>query len=147
MKIVRQCLYVHRSAVHTLPDEWHSLVAHMMQKIPGEYVDFAIVKVGTKTEAVSFIKSPDWDSANEPSVGDGVVVYPNGEILFTNAKGQIYHHKWAFVDPDYQGFNVEESKKRSEMWQSILPRTREVKSRIGYRKYWDALLEQYNIPR
>ena len=50
-----------------------------------------------------------------------------------------------FVDNNYSGFNVEESKQWSKVWQSILPNTKEIKSKIGYKKYWLEILEQYNL--
>ena len=45
----------------------------------------------------------------------------------------IYHHKWLFVDDDYKGFNVEESKRRLAAW-LVLPDVN--KSRIGRRNSW-----------
>jgi hypothetical protein len=45
----------------------------------------------------------------------------------------IYHHKWLFVADDYDGFDVEESKARSDAWLA-LPEVD--KSRIGRACYW-----------
>ena len=45
----------------------------------------------------------------------------------------IYHHKWLFVADDYDGFDVEESKSRSDAWLA-LPQVD--KSRIGRACYW-----------
>ena len=46
----------------------------------------------------------------------------------------IYHHKWLFVDDDYRGFNVEESKVRSQHWIGLGDVDR---SRIGRESYWN----------
>jgi hypothetical protein len=45
----------------------------------------------------------------------------------------IYHHKWLFVDDDYDGFNLEVSRRRSETWTQIPDIDN---SRIGRRSYW-----------
>lgn len=50
-----------------------------------------------------------------------------------------------FVDDDYTGFDIEESKRWSEQWQQALPKDRIVKSRIGYKKYWNEYLEEYDL--
>lgn len=47
----------------------------------------------------------------------------------------IYHHKWLFVDDNYPGFDVEESKERSAAWMA-LPDVD--KSLIGRASYWNA---------
>jgi hypothetical protein len=52
----------------------------------------------------------------------------------------IYHHKWLFVDDDYRGFNVEESKARSQLWISLGDVDR---SRIGRQSYW----QEQVVPR
>ena len=50
-----------------------------------------------------------------------------------------------FVDARYKGFDIEKSKKWSEKWQSVIPNDRKIKSRIGYKKYWDEYLKEYNL--
>ncbi len=52
----------------------------------------------------------------------------------------IYHHKWLFVPDDYTGFNVAESKARSEQWIALSGVDR---SRIGRLSFW----EQNVVPR
>lgn len=51
---------------------------------------------------------------------------------------QIYHHKWTFVSSDYNGFSVEQSKLRSEAWESKLKGVN--KAKIGYKDYWKQCL-------
>lgn len=108
--------------------------------------DVCVLKVDLKNNKVTFIQSKDWDTAREPEVGDAYSVdLVKKEIKFIKAKGQIYHHKWSFVAEDYAGFDIEKNKKWSEEWQEKLPKTREVKSRIGYKKYWEEYLEEYGL--
>lgn len=117
-----------------------------------DFMEVEIVKVDVKNNKVSFIKSPDWDIAREPLVGDAYMIDLNENaplrkrtVKITKSKGQIYHHKWMFVADDYQGFDIEESKKWSEKWQSVIPAERGIKSRIGYKKYWDEYLKKYGL--
>ena len=69
----------------------------------------------------------------------------NIEFKIIKSKGQIYHHKWMFVSDDYNAFNIEESKAWSEKWTNVLPNDRAIKSRIGYKKYWQEILKEYNL--
>jgi hypothetical protein len=77
----------------------------------------------------------DFDTAPEPTIGTIIAVKTDGSCRRTAAPSDpfIYHHKWLFVDDDYDGFDVEESKRRSVAWLA-LPDVD--KSRIGRRSYW-----------
>ena len=106
---------------------------------------YEVLKV--ENDSVSFIESEDWNTSREPVVGDSYKVSLDGSIKITNKKNnpQIYHHKWMFVEDNYSGFNVQESKAWSDRWTAVLPSTREIKSRIGYKNYWENILTEYNL--
>jgi hypothetical protein len=104
---------------------------------------FQVVRYDASTGDVAFIQSPDFDTADEPLVGDMYVVY--GEDLtrsripeatfrpYSDRHPQIYHHKWMFVTDDYDGFDVAASKRRSEAIEQL-----DIdKSRIGWKHIWD----------
>lgn len=95
-----------------------------------------IVKYDESNGNISFISSPDFNDVDEPTVGNSYLIKINGEVKFTKQKDnfQIYHHKWLFVKDDYEGFNVEDSKKRSEYWLTISDKIN--MSKIGYSDYW-----------
>lgn len=142
-KTMRNNLYIHKSIIDQLPQDVKQLVYNAMKYIN---IDYDIIKINNTSQAVTFISSLDWDTAHEPTVGDSVTVYNNGEIKQTRASTNnplIYHHKWQFVADDYKGFDVEESKRRSELWMNH-PKILELKaapgenfnSRIGRRQYW-----------
>ena len=57
---------------------------------------------------------------------------------------QIYHNKWQFVKPTYTGFDIEQAKERTKEWNSI-PGINQVKSKIGYRKFWNQLLQDNGV--
>lgn len=147
MKKVMRCLYVHKTAFEQLPMEAQALVFLNQSKAnESAFKNYTIIKVDMKTEAVSFIMSDDWDTANEPSVGNSMCCKADGTVKLSMAKGQIYHHKWEFVAYDYKGFNVEESKTRSYLWKKTIAMDKGMYCKIGYRKYWNILLEEYNLP-
>ena len=58
----------------------------------------------------------------------------------TPSDSYIYHHNWLFVADDYQGFDVELSKARSQQWIALGNVDR---SRIGRKSYW----EEHIVPR
>lgn len=145
MKKMGYTYYVHRSAVSDLPLEGQQAVEKTIRLLPQNF-DYAVIKYDAKTGNVSYVCSPDWDTAHEPLVGDSLCfVGATGAVKLIKSKGQIYHHKWQFVQADYVGFDVEASKERSRQWEEVVPATRAVKSRIGYQKYWAELLEQYGL--
>jgi hypothetical protein len=145
-KIFGNVIYIHKSAINCLPTRERELV-EVTSKVTS--LNYDIVKVDLNNSAVSFIVSPDWDSAREPRVGDvcrvqllgGKSSYRADFYLGRETNPQIYHHKWMFVDDDYEGFDVEEAKRWSERWENsglVLP---EDKSRIGYQDYWEDLIK------
>ena len=97
---------------------------------------------------VTFIQSSNFLTAPEPLVE---ICYRYKENEWNKPPKirkdfkRVYHHKWMFVADDYQGFDIEESKKWSEKWQSVIPAERGIKSRIGYKKYWDEYLKEYGL--
>lgn len=104
---------------------------------PDHESGYNAIKFDTKSNAVTFQWSPDFDDADEPTVGLSVKVSPDGTISTTPMKDdpQIWHHKWMWVADDYPGFDVEASKRRSLQW---LPHVKKGESsRIGTKSYWD----------
>lgn len=141
MKKISGVVYIHKSATNQLTSELLSLVNQAEKMLVKNY---DIIKVDSKNKKVSFIQSPDWDTAREPLVGDAYNVDITTEkIKIIKSKGQIYHHKWMFVNEDYQGFDVEESKRWSDTWTKVIPK--ELKTKIGYKKNWDKILKEYGL--
>lgn len=160
MKKVGNAMYVHRSNVIELaehmPSRDYDALLRLLMKANKRY-RFEIVKY--EKGNVSLIDSPDWNTENEPTVGDsyrwkaGAYFDSKGDLMppvirrHNPENPQIYHSKWMFVGPNYKGFDVDKARIRSALWQSVLPHTKDVKSRIGYRRYWNAILERYDLPR
>lgn len=147
MKKVGSAMYVHKSNLEELKSNLSKEEANRIQNIIDNFSNnFAIVKYDRGK--LSLIESDNWDSANEPDVGDSYC-FMVGEKSSTNFKtikksGKIYHNKWMFVDKSYTGFDIEEAKKRTKEWNSI-PDIKEHKSRIGNKTYWIELLNKNGI--
>lgn len=122
-------IYIHKDYETVLPQD----KLEKAKVLIGDY-DYQIVKYDEKNDKFTFIKSPDFNSAEEPTIESYVIAYPDGKTVEKTNRRQIYHHKWLFVDDNYSGFNVEDSKNRSRNWLSI-PNINF--SKIGNKSYWE----------
>lgn len=131
-KQVGNTIYLHKSVEDKLPME---LLNKGKNKLPHNFV-YDIIKYDEKNGNLTFISSPDWDSSDEPIVGNAFLIRGDGSTRYIKQKSspQIYHHKWLFVNDDYSGFNVDDSKNRSIEWLKI-PNIEF--NKIGYKNYWD----------
>jgi len=144
-KRIGKYTYIHKSALLELSSVEYFFLMKAYEYLD-DYKDFdyQIAKFSMDEGRVTFIQSQDWDTAREPIVGDRILVDENNQVKFSLSNNkQIYHHKWMFVKDDYDGFDVEESKKWSEKWQNhpyvlrMLEEDKSFKSRIGYKDFWD----------
>ncbi|MCQ2316332.1 MAG: DNA cytosine methyltransferase [Bacteroidales bacterium] len=68
-----------------------------------------------------FDESPDFDTAREPIPGRQVTVDLNkGSITRDRYSSDIWHHKWLWVENDYQGFDVDEAWNWSKTYLSTI---------------------------
>jgi hypothetical protein len=131
-KQVGNTIYLHKSVEDRLPS---NILMGALESLPVDF-NYDIVKYDENNGNVTFVSSPDWDTSEEPIVGDAILIRDDGSTRYMKQKEspQIYHHKWLFVNDDYSGFNTEESKERSSNWLK-LPDIEF--NKIGYKKYWD----------
>lgn len=142
-------IYIHKSNLEELKEIIEEniflRIMEASKNLPDSF-NFEIIKYNKKDNKVSFIDSSDWNTAREPLVGDSYVTFIDDfNFKLIKSKGQIYHHKWMFVSNDYNGFDIEESKNWSKVWTDVIPNEKSIKSRIGYKKYWDEILKEYNL--
>ena len=136
-KEIGGAVYVHK--------QYESLLPESVQKaklfLPPEF-SYTVVKFQMSEQTVSFIQSTDFDSADEPTVGDLYTIKADGSASFRRQLNDpwIYHHKWLFVTDDYKGFDVEASKTRSRQWLRLPDIDF---TRIGKKSFW----QQYVLPR
>lgn len=130
-------LYVHKNYVDQTPIPQDALQA-ALARLPEGY-DFTAIKYNKQDGSFSFIQSPDFDTADEPTVGVSLKVAADGSVKRTNPPSDpwIWHNKWMWVGDDYPGFDVEQAKQRSKHWKDIIGVDKAVSSRIGKKSYWD----------
>lgn len=130
-KEIGGAVYVHRIYEGLLPEP----VKIASKYLPTDF-DYTVVKFVEKESCVSFVVCPDFDSAEEPVVGEILRIDSNGSHRRFRQQVDpfIYHHKWLFVMGDYHGFDVEKSKSRSISWLGL--EGLDMK-RIGRKSYWD----------
>jgi hypothetical protein len=135
-KHVGGCIYIHKDYVG---DVWGDIDFDIGQ-LPVTF-EYTIIKIDKATCALTFIVCEDFDSADEPTVGESVMVYPSGGVKVIKQPEDpfIYHHKWMMVDRGYEGFDYEASRKRSDAIDSLLSLNL---SRIGRKSYWDHILAE-----
>ena len=129
-KEIGGAVYVHKQYETLLPEA----VQKAKSFLPPEF-SYTVFKFKLSNETVSFIQSTDFDSADEPIVGDLYTVKVDGSASFRCQLSDpwIYHHKWLFVADDYKGFDAEASKTRSGQWLALDDIDF---SRIGKRSFW-----------
>ena len=144
-------LYVHKDYVEGhpgIPADIHAAATAALKKNHPEFkpnFKHTIVKYNKKSKNISFLYSPDWDTAHEPHIKDSVLVKPDGTSKYSAPKKdpQIYHKKHEFVGADYKGFDIERSKKRQVQYSAAVEKVKKlnndpkVSSKIGYKSYWD----------
>lgn len=144
-KEIGGAVYIHRSYANVLPQ---GIYQKALALIPKNF-DFVVIKYTIKTNAFTFIQSPNFDTEDEPTIGDMILCIPDKKsivgfktrVIWQNKYNPlIYHHKWLFVRDDYKGFDVKQSKNRSLSWISLQDVNR---SLIGRKLYW----ETYVIPQ
>ena len=129
-KSIGGCIYIHR--------QYESVFGEILLRAKNhisENLEYTVVKFNRLTGAVSFINSPDFDTAHEPTVGQVLTVRSDGTVAKRKQLNDpyIYHHKWLFVRDDYEGFDVEQSKDRSRR---LLAMSDVDRKRIGKQSYW-----------
>lgn len=154
MKKIGGRWYFHKSNIPSLDmDQLHSInqAAQAVDYIGG-YDDWNCIRVKYSKyfhdfSEIAFQYSPDFDTAPEPEVKYTIICakpdYMNNWVIkdIRTHKNTIWHHKWMWVDPSYTGFNVEESKKRSELWKPHVSKSELRK--IGNKLFWDSIKSRW----
>jgi hypothetical protein len=146
IKIVGKSLYAHKTNIQELMTHLSDVQIEQLNKVIalGSNIDYCIIKYNLLNNNVSLILCDTWDTLNEPIVGDSYCFNLDGEVKIIKGGTRVYHNKWQFVPSDYTGFDIEESKRRTELWNQI-SEIKNNKSRIGNKLFWYKLLSKYNI--
>lgn len=96
----------------------------------------------SKEHYVKFVNCSGFDTEREPLRGEGYKVdIDNNTIKRMSGDKTIYHHKWLWVDDDYDGFNVDDSYNWSKQWLGTLDEPANGNSVDG----WKTQLAKYNL--
>lgn len=137
-------VYLHASAIDTLPDVVQDLVheRYVMAGVP----PFDVVKWSPQADIVSFIAVDDWDRVHEPVLTHVTTVWGDGRVRTQQVAHQqkIYHHKWEFVAPDYPGFDVGAERARSAYWLNH-PHVRHLKEVGVDGKPFSSVIQSYPV--
>ena len=150
MKRIGSVYYVHKSNIQELllmlPNDWYKReIIHWYEfkERPGTS-PYEVIKYDTKKHKLSFIDSPDWFTANEPTVGNYICCdFDKETIVHRSGDSQVYHSKELFMADDTDLIDLEKAKERTKLWQSLV--TKEEKKLIGSKKYWTEFCEKHGI--
>lgn len=139
-------LYVHRSAINKLPEPTLNTIKTAYSI--GKPKEFDMVKIAKDGSTVSFSKYPNFDEDPHPIwSGSTNVDLRTGSVKELPPKkpesAQILHRKEAFVTPDYEHYDKFRRLTQQEEAAGLL--SKEHTSRIGYKSYWDSLLDKKNL--
>lgn len=138
-KRIGGAVYLHRSCVEdyirTCTEEDAETYRIASFKLPR--FEYKVIKLNQRTGDITYIASPDFDTANEPISGE--------KLLYKASEGWVYpmsaprdplvfHHKWMMVKPGYGWFDVEAAKERSRWWTGLSGIDRK---RIGKKSVWE----------
>jgi hypothetical protein len=142
-KKIGGCVYVHRAYwVWAIPADLMYAAEENMNGLPVGYVG---IKWNKKNDYLTFQWSPDFNHSHEPKVGKCVLVKPSGGMVVRepSADPMVWHHKWLWVGDDYEGFDVEASKRRSKLYEDKL--TARQKYRMGRLSRWRQILKELGL--
>jgi predicted RNase H-like HicB family nuclease len=102
-KEIGGAVYVHRRYEHVLG----AAIEEARKHLPPDF-SYTVVKLTLANRSVSFVEVADFDTAPEPAIGTIIAVKTDGSCRRMAAPSDpfIYHHKWLFVDDDYDGFDI-----------------------------------------
>lgn len=129
-KYIGGTIYVHRQYEDVIPNI--SDIKKALKKDIGDFKYNVVAYDGAGSKA-RFIEAKDFDTADEPTVGNYIIYDFKNGVTKHGTTDTIYHHKWLFVKDDYKGFNVQQSYDRSARWLAIPDINF---SKIGHKKYW-----------
>jgi hypothetical protein len=150
-KTTQDSLYVHKNYADNVfsSDGDYKIALKILHKKHKDF-EYTIVKYNRINKSYSFIYSPDFDTADEPIVGNSINIkldindIDNSKITQTKqmADPWIYHHKWQFVGNNYTGFDIEKSKERSDICKPIIDEIeknedKNIRKKMGRKSYWE----------
>ena len=129
-------VYVHRKYAYkviSIDDLYDAIML-----LPSDFRHNCVMVDRKRPYIIRFDEAPDFDTAREPHVGDFVEVNIYDKAIRRGHSDMIWHHKWMWVDDDYDGFDVNESYEWSLRW------TKYIQHPSGSRRIWENQLKYIN---
>lgn len=111
-------IYVHMNYINriiSMDDLYQAIIL-----LPSDFRYNCIVIDKKKPEIIRFDEAPDFNTAREPHPGNYIEVNISTREIRQGYSNMIWHHKWMWVDDDYDGFDVEQSYQWSKLWTSVI---------------------------
>lgn len=120
-------IYIHKKYIYRIISP--KLLRRAMSCLPQGF-KFNCLMINKNKNIIRFDQSPEFDTVMEPSTGDFVSVDLSTMKARRGHSDSIWHHKWMWVDDDYDGFDVDASYLWSKQW------TQFIQSPSGSKKIW-----------
>lgn len=138
--------YVHANYANRISqDMFEEGIRILKQKIPDfkfNIVVFPDKLQNSNPRYVKFVNCSTFDTDREPLRGEGYKInLDDGLVKRMSGDNTIYHHKWTWVDDDYDGFNVDDSYNWSKEWLNTL----EEPANGNSLQCWNMQLGKYNL--
>lgn len=135
-------VYAHRAYAADVIDlgVYTMVKAELWAYDPQFCTNFNCICFDTRRGILRFDEAPDFDTAREPHPGRMVSISLKDFSITGSFSMQIWHHKWLWVRPDYEGFDVEESYLWSQKWLSCF-----TVPASGSPDKWKNQLKYYNL--
>lgn len=115
-KVIGGKVYMHIDYIDTLPDPEQAKIALTASKLSNA----KCLSFDPKIAVYMFSEAPLFDKATEPAPRKSVKVEMSGKkvqkIYPLKDIKQVWHHKWQWVDDNYNGFDVKASYEWSKTW-------------------------------
>jgi len=145
MKVIRNKVYVHKSALTELDEKFKEHVEEVKKLI--ENTIWNIIRIDTNSNNISFLYYPKFEEDPHPSLQYSILInFESSETKFRNASKNnppILHRKETFLKPNDK--NYEKFSKLTIQEETAGLLDPKISHRIGFKKYWDELLDKKGL--
>jgi hypothetical protein len=142
-KVIGHNIWIHISAADLLPDKIK--IEEVIER-HADIITPTVIRYDPATNFIALIACDDFDASHEPTVGNSLLIKPEGSNLTKKGKNPlIYHHKWLMVRDSYNGFNVSIAMRRSLAWKSLMGANSKLSSKIGRTDFWNQWIMKENL--
>ena len=116
-KVIGGKIYIHKGYADRIIDK--ETLEQAAELLP-QFFYYNCIMYDPKKQVIRFDEAPDFDTEREPHPGDFIEVNLQIKTIRTGHSDFIWHHKWMWVDDNYEGFDVEKSYQWSKEWTQLI---------------------------